>query len=113
MTTFEFVPSDEVSRIRSRLDHPIVDGDGHLLEALPLVFDYLRDTAGDEVVEGFKSFNRARFTSGQGFLPVRVFHGVPAENTLDRMTVTLPGLHYARLDEIVNRTMHRWRYRHP
>jgi predicted TIM-barrel fold metal-dependent hydrolase len=100
VTTLEFAPSEAVSRIRSRLDHPVIDGDGHLLEVVPLVIDYLRDVAGNDVAERFLKFNRARFTSGEGFLPVRVFHGLPAANTLDRMTVTLPELLYRRLDEI-------------
>jgi predicted TIM-barrel fold metal-dependent hydrolase len=52
------------------------------------------------VAERFMRFNRARVTSGQGFLPVRAFHGLPASNTLDRMTVTLPGLLYKRMEEI-------------
>ena len=29
---FQFLPSDEVAAIRSRLDHPIVDGDGRFFE---------------------------------------------------------------------------------
>jgi predicted TIM-barrel fold metal-dependent hydrolase len=100
VTTLEFAPSQAVSSIRNRLDHPVIDGDGHLLEVVPLVIDYLRDVAGNDMADRFMRFNRARFTSGQGFLPVRVFHGLPAANTLDRMTVTLPDLLYRRLEEI-------------
>lgn len=98
MTTY--TPSDDVARIRSSIDHPIVDGDGHLLELMPLVFDIVGEIAGDDVKRRLQTFNRARFTANEGFLPVRVFHGLPAENTLDRMTVTLPDLLYQRLDEI-------------
>jgi len=95
-----FTQSPEVVDIRSRLDHPIVDGDGHLIEVMPLVFAYVRDIAGDDVMRRVQAFNRARFTSSEGYVPVHVFHGLPAENTLDRMTVSLPDLLYARLDEI-------------
>jgi predicted TIM-barrel fold metal-dependent hydrolase len=35
-----------------------------------------------------------------GFASARVFWGLPEEHTLDRMTVTLPGLTYRRLDEL-------------
>src|SRR5437867_4053838 len=94
------VATDAVRRIRAHLDHPIVDGDGHLLEFLPLVFDFVQEEAGPDVLDRLKRFNQQRFTSGEGFLPVRVFHGLPAEHTLDRMTVTLPKLLYGRLDEI-------------
>ena len=97
MTT---VASDHVAQIRDRLDHPIIDGDGHLLEFMPLVFELVREVAGDDVVRDLKTFNRARFTANDAFVPVRVFHGLPAENTLDRMTVTLPHLLYDRLDEM-------------
>jgi len=91
---------DAVARIRASIDHPIVDGDGHLLELMPMVFDIVRDIAGEDVMRRLQTFNRARFTANEGFVPVRVFHGLPAENTLDRMTVTLPNLLYQRLDEI-------------
>ena len=46
----EFLPSAEVTAIRSRLDHPIIDADGHAIEYLPLVRDILREQAGDDAV---------------------------------------------------------------
>ena len=46
----EFLPSDEVTAIRARLDHPIIDADGHAIEYLPLVRDILREQAGDDAV---------------------------------------------------------------
>lgn len=94
------VGRDAISSIRDRIDHPIIDGDGHVLEFLPLVFDFVREEAGEAVFRRLQRFNRERFRSSEGFLPVRVFHGLPAENTLDRMTVTLPQLLYGRLHEI-------------
>ena len=51
--TFAFVPSDEVTGIRNRLDHPVIDSDGHLLEFLPLVRDILVDLAGEDVATRF------------------------------------------------------------
>ena len=92
--------TDSVARIKASIDHPIIDGDGHLLELMPLVFDHVRELAGEDVMRRLQDFNRARFTANEGYVPVRVFHGLPAENTLDRMTVTLPNLLYKRLDEI-------------
>ena len=35
-----------------------------------------------------------------GFMPARVFWGLPEEHTLDRMTVTLPALTYRRTEEL-------------
>jgi predicted TIM-barrel fold metal-dependent hydrolase len=97
---FNFVPSREVSRIRGRLDHPIVDGDGHLLEFMPLVFDLVREIADDGVARRLADDMRQAPSARSGFLPVRVFFGLPERNTLDRMTVALPELLYRRLDEI-------------
>jgi predicted TIM-barrel fold metal-dependent hydrolase len=97
MTTF--ARSDAVAAIRDRIDHPVVDADGHLIEYLPLLFDFVRDVAGADVQARLRHFNRDRFGADGGFLPVRVFHGLPAENTLDRMTATLPQLMHRRLDE--------------
>ncbi len=97
----QFTPSDEVARIRSRLDHPIVDGDGHLVEFLPLVLDLVREEADasvarrfEELLLGLAQADRLRHTRA------RAYWALPERNTLDRMTVTLPELLYRRLDEI-------------
>ena len=92
--TFSFVPSDEVARIRARIDHPVIDADGHLLEFLPLVNDIVREVAGDRVADRYQQFmRRALAPDDAGFMPARVFWGLPEEHTLDRMTVTLPAAH--------------------
>jgi len=94
-----FVASDEVAAIRAQLNHPVIDGDGHVVEAIPAVFDIARELAGPELVKRLQRFNRARFGDNVGFAGAKTFHGLPAENTLDRMTVMLPNLLRARLDE--------------
>ena len=38
------------SEIRATLDHPVIDADGHTLEFMPAVREYLKDVAGGEVV---------------------------------------------------------------
>ena len=99
--TFAFVPSDDVARIRARLDHPVIDADGHLLEFLPLVNDLVREVAGDAIADRYQRFmRRALAPDDAGFMPARVFWGLPEEHTLDRMTVTLPELTYRRAEEI-------------
>ena len=40
--------------IRAKLDHPIIDSDGHTAEFEPAVFDYLRDIGGSQAVERFQ-----------------------------------------------------------
>jgi hypothetical protein len=97
----QFAPSEEIRRIRDRIDHPIVDGDGHVLEVTPLVVDFVREVAGADVTRAFVEFLRGAVDPHRaGFARARVFWGLPEENTLDRMTATLPRLLYERSDEL-------------
>ena len=92
--SFAFVPTDAVARVRARIDHPVIDADGHLLEFLPLVNDLVREVAGNDVADRYQRFmRRALAPDDAGFMPARVFWGLPEEHTLDRMTVTLPEAH--------------------
>jgi predicted TIM-barrel fold metal-dependent hydrolase len=104
----EFLPSDEVRRIKSRLAHPVIDSDGHAIEYLPLVRDILREQAGADAVAALD-----RTTGGaaamRGLAPeqmralgmVRIsWWGLPARNTLDRATALLPALLASRLPEM-------------
>jgi predicted TIM-barrel fold metal-dependent hydrolase len=104
----DFVPSDEVRRIKARLGHPVIDSDGHAIEYLPLVRDILRDQAGPDAVAALD-----RTTTGaaalRGLAPeqmralgsVRIsWWGLPARNTLDRATALLPALLESRLPEM-------------
>ncbi len=34
------------AQVRAELGHPIIDGDGHILEFMPQVFDYVADVGG-------------------------------------------------------------------
>ena len=52
--SISFVATDEVAAIRNRIDHPIIDGDGHLIEYLPVVKDIIRDIADPSVAERFQ-----------------------------------------------------------
>lgn len=107
--TFSFVASDEVAAIRNRLDHPVIDSDGHLLEFLPLVRDILVGVAGEDVAQRFDRMvdgGRAihQFAPGEARRALGMsrtaFWGVPTKNTLDRATGIVPELLYARLDEL-------------
>lgn len=98
----------EVDRIRARLDHPVIDSDGHHIEFLPLVKDHLREIAGADVVKRFDMVTGASAlgrqldpaTKRQLNLARMPFWGLPARNTLDRATAMLPRLLYERLDEL-------------
>jgi predicted TIM-barrel fold metal-dependent hydrolase len=106
MTIYQ--PSDEVRRIRSRLNHPIIDSDGHLIEFLPLVRDLLVDLAGESVAQRFDALVHSGQTLQGVSDEMRKRHGIsqtpwwgiPTRNTLDRATAMLPRLLYERLDEL-------------
>jgi predicted TIM-barrel fold metal-dependent hydrolase len=98
----------DVERVRRRLDHPIIDSDGHVIEYLPVVRDHVAQLAGRSVAERFTAqIDRMllwkKLTPAQrketGFMRPP-FWGLPARNTLDRATAMLPALMYERLDEL-------------
>ena len=39
--------------IRARLGHPVIDGDGHLIEFTPVLLDYIAKVGGHEVAERY------------------------------------------------------------
>ncbi len=99
---------DTGSAIHDRLGHPVVDADGHLIEFIPLVRDYVVELGGAAVGDRFdvlvdssritrlldSSAKRAAGVSRTGWW------GLPARNVFDRATATLPRLLYERLDEM-------------
>ncbi len=94
--------------VRAQLDHPVIDGDGHWLEPMPIFLDYLREVAGPTVVERFRKMATAHIDRGWYDMtpaerldrrPTRpTWWGEPA-NTLDRATAMIPKLFYERLDD--------------
>ncbi|MGE0383333.1 MAG: amidohydrolase family protein [Gammaproteobacteria bacterium] len=96
----DFQPSGSVARIRAELNHPVVDADGHCMEFMPMVVDIVREVAGADMARRVERLTDEMFSGTDGYLPVRMFYGNPARNTLDRMTVTLPRLQYRRMEEI-------------
>jgi predicted TIM-barrel fold metal-dependent hydrolase len=103
-----FSPSPQVAAIRSRLDHPVIDADGHMVEWTPLVRDFLVEEAGEAVAKRFDTLVHGSGLSRLVPLEKRralgisryAWWGLPSRNTLDRATAMLPGLHYQRLDEL-------------
>ena len=104
----EFLPSDQVRAIKGCLDHPIIDGDGHAIEYLPLVRDILREQAGDDAVAVMDLVTGGAAAS-RGLTPEQMraagltrtsWWGLPTRNSLDRGTALLPDLLAARLPEL-------------
>ena len=98
------------AKLRARLKHPIIDSDAHLAEFEPAFFDFLKATAGSEMVARYKSladspyaFRWYRLTPAQRRAlraPRPIWWGHPAGQTLDRATSSLPKLYHQRLDEM-------------
>ena len=47
------LPHASSQEIRSRLDHPVIDADGHIIEFLPAVRDFLVEEGGRKLAEEF------------------------------------------------------------
>jgi predicted TIM-barrel fold metal-dependent hydrolase len=101
--------SDATSReIRARLDHPVIDADGHIIEFLPAVRDFLVEEGGrslaeefDHVVEAGRALEALPVEQRRALGAFKLtWWAYPAENSLDRATGMLPGLLYERLDEL-------------
>ena len=95
------------AEIRKKLNHPIVDGDGHWVEYDPVFAEQMRKVGGDLAADGFLASmavtrdslllsveeRRRRRVSMPGFWTRQT------GNTYDRATGTLPKLYAERQDE--------------
>jgi predicted TIM-barrel fold metal-dependent hydrolase len=94
--------------IKSRLDHPVIDADGHWIEWGPVFHEQLRKVGGDAAVRGFSAVGNG--TAGALSMTVaerrakgvsqEAFWSNPERNTLDRATAMFPKLLNERLDEL-------------
>src|SRR6476620_11160484 len=47
------------ARLREQLDHPVLDGDGHIVELMAVFVDYVRDHGHGNLLSGFLNRPRA------------------------------------------------------
>src|SRR5881397_2185006 len=95
-------------KLRSRLNHPIIDADGHWLEYAPLMREEFRRIGGDAAAEALAIASDRIPSSLRMSLAERrrrrvgqeAFWSSPSENVLDRATAMLPRLMYERLDDL-------------
>jgi len=82
--------------IREKLDHPVIDADGHIIESRFVLPDFLKQVGGASLVNRFeKEMAEPRGNSPkQNFWPAH-----SAKGTLDRVTCMLPKLYAQRLRE--------------
>ncbi len=96
------------TQIRSRLNHPVIDADGHWLEYGPVFSEQMRKVGGDKAADAFLASQRT--TRDNLMTPVderrrrRIgqegFWSRAARNTRDRATGMFPRFLYERLEEL-------------
>ena len=107
-----YSPGARVAEIRSRLGHPVIDSDGHLLEHRPVAMEYIAAAAGADMAARVLEQQRATSLSRDWYgvsqaermsrwLRRPTFWSEPLRNHgLDLATATFPDLLYRRLDQI-------------
>ncbi len=95
------------AEIRAGLKHPVIDGDGHWMEPIPIFLEYLCETGGPGSVDQMRAMWRQNQAWYRATWPERQHHrlrrsiwwGVTS-NTLDKATALLPALLNERLPEL-------------
>ena len=93
--------------IRAQLKHPVIDGDGHWVEPIPIFLEYLREVGGVSAVDELRALwhrNDEWYRSGwqerqHKRLRRTIWWGVTT-NTRDKATALLPRLLNERLPEL-------------
>ena len=96
------------AQIKARLDHPIIDADGHWIEYGPVFTEELRRVGGEDAVEGWNAVRNGTRSALSMSVEERrrrrisqeAFWGHPSKNTKDLATALFPRLLAQRLDEI-------------
>ncbi len=100
------------SEVRARLDHPVIDSDGHLREFMPVATEYVARVAGKDIA-GRLTAEEARMPRNQNWYGMSdaerrdarairpAFWGTPLRNHgVDHATALFPDLMMERLDEL-------------
>ena len=82
--------------IRAKLDHPVVDSDGHMMETSFAVLDFVKQVGGPDIAGRYADMLRNDDT---GASRRAVWVGNSGPGSIDRATAMLPKLYRARLDE--------------
>ncbi len=95
------------AEIRAKLTHPIIDSDGHIIEILPVLLDFVKQVGGADMVETFETLAQRRRAYEMSLDELRhtretvsTWWLTPTRNTLDRATASLPRLLTERMDEL-------------
>lgn len=81
---------------RAKLNHPVVDADGHMIEATFAVLDFVKQVGGPEIAARYEKVMRG---DNAGLNRNAVWVGNSGPASIDRATAMLPKLLRSRLDE--------------
>jgi predicted TIM-barrel fold metal-dependent hydrolase len=98
---------NRAAEIRAGLKHPVIDGDGHWMEPIPIFLEYLSEAGGPGAVDKIRELWRRNEAWYRSSWPERhhqrlrraIWWGVTS-NTLDKATALLPALLNERLPEL-------------
>ena len=82
--------------IRAKLDHPVVDADGHMIEATFAILDFVKEVGGKDLAARYEAMLKGDKTS-ESRRAVWVGNSGPA--SIDRATAMLPRLYRERLQD--------------
>jgi hypothetical protein len=99
--------ASRAAAIRNGLKHPVIDGDGHWMEPIPIFLEHLREAGGPGAVDKIRALWRRNDTWYRASWEERqhnrlrraIWWGVTT-NTLDKATALLPALLNERLPEL-------------
>ncbi|MGZ8442627.1 MAG: amidohydrolase family protein [Candidatus Binatia bacterium] len=98
---------NRAAEIHDGLKHPVIDGDGHWMEPIPVFLEYLSQVGGAKSVDQMRAVWRARdawyrsnWKERQHNRTRRAIWWGATANTLDKATALLPALLNERLPEL-------------
>ena len=98
---------NRAAKIRAGLKHPVIDGDGHWLEPVPVFLERLCEVGGGQAVDRMRalwqrnhSWYRSTWSERQHNRTRRSNWWGVTSNTLDKATALLPALLNERLPEL-------------
>lgn len=98
---------NRAAEIHASLKHPVIDGDGHWLEPVPVFLEYLREVGGAQSVDRMRAlwqrghtWYRSNWSQRQHNRTRRSNWWGVTSNTLDKATALLPALMNERLPEL-------------
>lgn len=97
----------DAARIHAEMGHPILDGDGHWIESLPVLLDYIRSAGGTEIAQRYEKSQEGRGewygASWEERRNRRLRRGnwwITTADTTDFASGMLPALLESRMDEL-------------